>query len=257
MSKGVLSDLKLQAEPDVDLKPVQASEMPEERGEYKSYQPGHFVLRLPTDVSALYVKETKKIYGEDGKPAKDAEGKELTKDRIAMAFDEKDVLEIVNSEHGQYNGEALNTRISGAERARGKDGPKLSAIQYLLRALGDVVIPPPTDFAGTVKAITQHAGKVFEADWEWSGRCRGDKQAYYLDPETKVPYPGVDPANNAPILGCGEGSVYQSKWPTHTETREINGEQVTVKVYDDRTTCPECQALIYPFGALVRFTAHK
>lgn len=255
MSKGNLTSLGLREEPKLD--PVKAEEMPEERGQRKSYQPGHFLLRLPSDLSSVWTKVEKKQYDAEGNVIKGEDGKPLTNDRIAAVFDDKDILEIVNSPHGRYNGEYLECRISGSERARGKDGPKLSALQYLIRGLegGVGVIPSPTDFQGTGQALQKHAGKLFEADWEISGRCNADRQAYFIDPDTGSMYPGVDPNTQQEIPGCGEGAVYQSKWPTHAETIKIGDTEKTITVYDDYALCPECSAVLYPFGELVRFKA--
>lgn len=259
-TKGSLTDLNLKAEPEVELQAVKAEDMPEERGAQRILlQPQHLVLRLPADLSKVWTAKEKGIYDAEGNQVLGADAKPLTKPRIAAVFDDKDILEIVNSANGLSNGENLECQISGIERRRGKDGPLLSALQYLLRGLGELILPPPTDFEGTTKALAKHAGKLFEADWEWSARCQSDRQAYFVNEETGALYPGVDTATDPPteIKGCGEGKVYQSKWPTHKEEIELGGKVTLVTVYEPRAKCPDCFAVVYPFGELVRFAAHQ
>jgi hypothetical protein len=116
-----------------------------------------------------------------------------------------------------------------------------------------LIVPSPTAFAETVHALSKHAGKVFEADWEWTARCNDGRQAYFINPEDGTQYPGTD--NGQEVPGCGKGVVYQSKWPTHRQEIEQAGQVKTITVYNDWALCPECSAVLYPFGELVRFKA--
>lgn len=258
-TKGSLTDLQLAREQEADLAAIQADQVPEEMGARRTYQPGHYVLQLPMDLSRIYVKNAVTIYdetvqvqkGEKRPPKLGPDNKPLTKDRITAVFDDQDILTIIQSPYGQYNGDPLHCRISGVERKRGKDGPQLSALQYLLRALGETVLPASADFEKLGAALKKYAGKKFEADWEWTGRCNPERQAYFVNEADGTLYPGVDPQTQAEIPGCGGDAIYQSKWPTKRE--EVEG--LMRVVYLDRAICSKCSAVINPFGELVRFKA--
>lgn len=127
-------------------------------------QPGPFRFKLPMDLSAIYDVFDSPTLGQ----------------RIKVIFDRDHPLLIVQSVGGKYNQQPFQTRLTNAERARGKDKSVVASdFDYLLRALG--VKAKPTSNRGYIEALKPHGGKEFGADLRYSWRCSTDRDIRVKD----------------------------------------------------------------------------
>src|SRR5262245_43187661 len=129
-------------------------------------QPGAFRFKLPTDLTAIW-----EVFDvPEKKPPT----------RVRAVFDRDHPLLIVQSPQNKYNGEPFETRISNAERARGKDKAVVASdMDYVFRALG--VKEKPADNAGYVRLMQQQGGKEFGADLRYSWKCGVDRNIRVRD----------------------------------------------------------------------------
>lgn len=142
--------------------------------------------------------------------------------------------------------DTFDTRISNAERNRGKDRGMASDMDYLLQAT-KVVSTKPTTNQGYGEALVKAAGKEFGADIEFSWYCNTKKpirvedeggQAITLDGEE----------GREKQLGCGKRYYQKDVDRLPAEEGETAGK------YPTRISC-ECGALLYANENLVRFRA--
>lgn len=127
-------------------------------------QPGPFRFKLPMDLSAVYDVFDAPNLGQ----------------RVRVVFDREHPLLIVQSLGGKYNGQPFQTRISNAERARGKDKSVVASDwDYLLRALG--VKQKPANNRAYIAALQTNGGKEFGADLRYSWRCSTDRDIRVKD----------------------------------------------------------------------------
>ena len=173
--------------------------LPEFGGWEPPPQPGPFRFKLPTDLSSLY----------DVFAARNGIG-----ERIKLIFDREHPLLIVQSLGGKYNGQPFQTRLTNAERSRGKDRSVASDWDYLLRAFGDKVKPKTN--VEYIAMLKKHAGKEFGADLRYSWRCGDDRDIRVRDSEGNVQ---VQEGHK----GCGEGFYAEDvpKNPDGTTPYEI------------------------------------
>jgi hypothetical protein len=83
-------------------------------------------------------------------------------------------------------GDAFSTRISNAERKRGKgdDAPMASDMDYMLAVLQPKGTPLPTSNRGYLEAYAKVVPEAeFGADIEWNWRCDPKKAARVPDPD--------------------------------------------------------------------------
>ncbi len=195
-------------------------QLPDQPGRYvPPPQPGSYVFRLPEDMRAIWEPFDAASLGGAR--------------RVWAVFDDEHPLTIVQSPDGTRDGETFRQRISNAERARGRDGVKVSDMTYLLRALGEDTSTLRTnqDF---VRALLKHAGETFKADIEYSANCNENRNIYVQTEEG-----GFEELDQK---GCGK-RYYQRDF----DKLKQGG------VYPDRITCEGCGASLRAFPNLTRF----
>lgn len=180
-----LNDLGLKEEalPEGDL-----TDLPEYGSFTPPPQPGTYRFQLPRDLSNLFDMVDVTI---DDKPAQ----------RIKMIFDKDHPLMIVSSANGKHVGEPFETRLSNVERQRGKkggDGPRVSDLDYLLKALGETSRPGSNTAMG--RKLQTFGGKEFSGDIEYSWVCN-DKKNIRTKRDPNDPNSPTDEVQNQP--GCG------------------------------------------------------
>lgn len=127
-------------------------------------QPGPFRFKLPGDLSAIYDVFDSATLGQ----------------RVKVIFDRDSPLLIVQSPGGKYNNQPFQTRLTNAERARGKDKSVVASdFDYLLRALG--IKQKPGSNRGYIEALKPCGGKEFGADLRYSWRCSQDRDIRVKD----------------------------------------------------------------------------
>lgn len=140
--------------------------IPEQMGSFQEPpQPGSFRFKIPAKIDDIW--ETFDVANVKN-PGK----------RLAAVFDEGHPLTIIQSPGGKYDGLPFTTRITNAERKRGKKddttAPEVSDMDYLFRDAFGITAKPATNVA-YAQEFTKHAGAEFGADVEWSWRCRPDQ----------------------------------------------------------------------------------
>jgi hypothetical protein len=175
MGKG-LNDLDLKDEklPTQDL-----DHLPEFGGWAPPPQPGAYRLKLP-DMTKIY-----EVFDVNGKGQ-----------RVRLVFDRDTPLIITQSPGGKVNGEPFQTRITNAERPRGRKGEEIEVSDgdYLLKALG--VKERPTSNRQFIELMKQQSGKEFGADITYSWVCSDQRNIRVDNPEG-----GVTEVENQ--KGCG------------------------------------------------------
>lgn len=154
--------------------------------------------------------------------------------RIRAIFDRENPLTIVQSPANKVNGDSFQTRISNAERKRGKDGPEASDMDYVLRALGEKKRPSGNKaMAETFSKVA--AGKEIGADLTYSWVCSADRDIRAYDDQGKTQV--VEGTK-----GCGK------KYYMKDVQRNEQGE------YPYELQC-ECGAVVRAFANLENFRA--
>lgn len=155
-------------------------------------QPGPFRFKLP-DMSSVFETFDSPTLGQ----------------RIRVIFDRDHPLLITQSLGNAYNGEPFETRLSNAERARGKDKAVVASdVDYLLRALQ--VKQKPKSNREYVTTLQQQSNKEFGADLRYSWKCSADRnmRVFKTDPQTGL-RAGTEETQQK---GCGN-SYYQEDVP--------------------------------------------
>lgn len=151
--------------------------------------------------------------------------------RITAIFDQDAPLVVTQATNGHV-GDPFTTRISNAERPRGKDKINVSDMDYLLKALGHKGKPKTNgEYA---QALMSYAGKEFSAQVEWQWSCNPKKNIYVDDGQG-----GSVEVPDKP--GCG-ARYYQG--------RDV--QKAADGSYPERITCgnPECNASVRAFPQL-------
>lgn len=155
-------------------------------------QPGPFRFKLP-DLSA---------------PIYDLFDAPNLGQRVKIIFDRDHPLLITQSVGAKYNGQPFQTRLTNAERARGKDKSVVASDwDYLLRAL-KITVKPDSNKAYIV-ALRPNTGKEFGADLRYSWRCSQDRDIRVRDAQG-----AIQTAENH--KGCGE-AYYQEDVPKNAD----------------------------------------
>lgn len=211
------------------------ADLPEQLGAFADPpQPGTYRVRFP---SAGAIGESWDVFDvEKPQPGQ----------RIVAKLQGDAALLIVQSPGGKYNGEPLETRISNAERKRGKDADRLASdMDYALQA---------TKFAGKKPAFGANrvyadaflsvANKEVKVDWEFTYYCNPKRPARMIDENNGVIV--CDGAEGRPDQkGCG-ARYYQKDVPKQPNDA---GEMMQPVVIE----CGACQAQIRAFGQIARF----
>lgn len=180
-------------------------------------QPGSYRFKTPSDFSQLF----DLVDSQKGQ-------------RIKIVFDQEHPLLIVQATNTQYLNEPFQTRLSNVERQRGKDGPEVSDLDYLLRAFGETSRPKSNkEYA---QKLVGHAGKEFSADITYSWGCSDEREIYVKDAM------GANQKVEGQ-MGCGR-KYYQGK----------NVAKLADGTFPYEITC-ECGASIRAFANLDRIRA--
>lgn len=196
--------------------------------------PGTYRFKLPTKLDDIW------------EPFEKTTGKNPGQ-RIAAVLDESHPLTIIQSPKGEKNGEPFQTRISNAERKRGRaddaTAPEVSDMDYLFKDAFSLAAKPPTNVAYATEFM-KHGGQEFTADIEWSWYCN-DKKDIRVDSGTGTGATTVVEGQK----GCGQ-RYYQKdidKVPSNPDDPN------SPKVFPLKITCGQCAATLRAFPNLVRF----
>jgi hypothetical protein len=164
--------------------------------------------------------------------------------RIVAKLQDSAALTIIQSPAGRYNGETLDTRISNAERKRGK-GPELASdMDYVLQVTKFPGKKPKFgDNRGYAEAFLHAAGKEIGIDWEYSWYCNPKKPVRIDDPNNGIQVMDGEEGRQK-LLGCGT-RYYMKDVPKEPNEK---GEMI----YPIRIQC-QCGALVRAFGQIARF----
>lgn len=225
-----LSDLELKN--DILDTPDQLDNLPEQFGTFQPPpQPGSFRVRFPQPgplSEAFEVMDTKR--GQ----------------RIYVNLRDDAALFIEQSPGGRYDKETMSTRISNAERKRGKSEDSLASdLDYLLQV---TKYPGPRpkfgDNRAAADAFLATAGKSFGIDWEYQYSCNENKPIRVDDPQNGTLV--LDGKDGRPEQkGCGK-RYYQ------TNVDKIPNDKTGTMEYPQEITC-ECGAVLRAFGQIARF----
>jgi hypothetical protein len=188
-----LNDLGLQAE-QLPTAGQELADLPEFGGFRIPPQHGAFRFKLPADLSTVW----EPVDTPNLKPPQ----------RVRAVFDRDHPLVIVQSPQNKYNGDPFETRISNAERPRGKDKSVIASdMDYLLRALG--VKAKPGNNPAYVQVMQQQKAKEFSADLRYSWKCSADRNIRVRDQQGAV-------QEVEGTKGCGT-SYYQEDVPKNPD----------------------------------------
>lgn len=226
-----LSDLKIENE---NLGGAGTFEdLPEQLGGFKDPpQPGPYRVRFP---SAGVLGEA---WGKLEKTEKRGE-------RIVAILQNDAAFTIVQSPGGTLNGDVLETRISNAERKRGKGEQLASDMDYAL-LVTEYKGPKPAfgDNAGYAQAFLSVAGKEIGIDWELSWFCNPNKPARMDDGNNGVVV--CDGKDGRPDQkGCGERYYLKDVQKSPDEKGNM--------VYPTEMECGACKAVLRAYGQIARF----
>lgn len=202
-------------------------------------QPGTYRFKFPTKLDDLW-----EVFDHpNGQPP----GK-----RIRANFDDSHPLLIIQSPGGEKDGEPFTTRISNAERPRGKKTdpvrPNVSDMDYVLRDVFAQTAKPKDREGriGTNPAYAQTfmqlaAGQEMTADVEWNWFCNPKKNIYVSNGQG-----GFQEVQGQ--VGCNT-TYYQGdvdKIPSNPDDPN------SPKVFPERVGC-QCGASVRAFANLTRF----
>ncbi len=156
---GILDDEALIEIPD---------DIPEESSGYVPLvQPGKYVLRLPSDLSAIWT-------------AFDARDKGK---RVSAGFIKDNPLTVEEDEqYGLFKKSPVTTFINNVEYPRGREGVLVSDMFYLIRALEANLPEDERSLLKTnkdyVTALQKYEGKLFKATIAWTAYCNPSKNIW-------------------------------------------------------------------------------
>lgn len=229
MSK--LSELQLKE--DQQIAGGDWADLPEQLGSFADPpQPGHYRVRFP---SAGAIGESWDVID----VTKPAPGQ-----RIVSKLQGDAALVIVHAANQKYINEPLETRISNAERKRGKDETKLASdMDYALIAT-KYTGPRPQGNRAYAEAFLTVANKEIKVDWEYSWYCNPNKPARINDGQ-----------NGVVVCDGQEGRPDQKGCGTRYYQKDIDkqpDEKTGEMVYPVTIQC-QCGASVRAFGQISRF----
>lgn len=152
--------------------------LPEQIGSRKrALQPGPYRFKFPVKAAISESFDTFETTI-NGKPAI----------RVVAILRDAAALTIIQAPTKQQDrvGETFGTRISNAERKRGKgdDAPTASDMDYVLAVVSEKGAARPSTNRAYLEAFEAKCPeKEFGADVEWNWRCQADKPARVPDPD--------------------------------------------------------------------------
>ena len=180
-----LSELTLKA----DTIPGDFDTLPEQLGVFTDPpQPGSYRFKMPSQ-GAL-----EECWGD---PFDNKEGQQ----RIAALHRDGAELTITQSPNGRYNGDLFDTRVTNAERKRGKGEEKASDMDYILLACKHPGRKPQNnkEYALAYQGL---GSKEFGGDIEWSWFCNENKPIRVADEQNgSIVCDGLEGRPDA--KGCG------------------------------------------------------
>lgn len=226
-----ISDLKLVNEQVGEA--LDYASMPDQMGSFTPPpQPGPYRFKFPKDLSGVW-----EVFDHtNGKPPGQ---------RISAQFDDAHPLTIVQSPGGVEDGNPFQTKISNAERKRGKkddaDAPFISDMDYIFRDVWGIMAKPKTNKA-YADEFQKHAGTEFGADVSWSWRCNPKRNVFVSNGQG-----GSTEVEGQP--GCGtayyEKDIKGTEYMVPANPEDPN----SPKVYPLRITC-QCGATVRAFANL-------
>lgn len=213
MGKG-LNELELK---DEKLPEQSLDDLPQFGSFREPPQPGPYRFRLPAVLTKIWEVFDITINGK-------------TEQRVRAQFDGDAPLTIIQAKDQKYLNESFETRVSNAERPRGKDKSVVASdMDYLLRALGEKARPRTNK--AYIETFNKYGGKEFGADISFSWVCSDSREIYVKDAEG---HSVKDPEGRK---GCGK-KYYQRDVP-----KQDNGE------YPVELQC-DCGAVVRAFANL-------
>lgn len=218
--------------------PIDYANLPEQMG--GTYPdppyPGSYRFKLPADLSAVWETFTANSVTTPNKT------------RISAVFDEAHPLTIVQSPGGKENGSPFQTKISNAERKRGRkddaSAPSVSDMDYFNTEVFGIKSKPANNPAYAAEFM-KHGGEEFSADIEWNWSCNPKKDIFTEDGTGRT-------SEVVGTKGCGnryyQKDIRDNGMLVLSNPEDPNSE----KVYPLRITC-SCGANIRAFPNLVRF----
>jgi len=197
-------------------------------------QPGRYEFRLPENLAEAWARVDALI---GDRPV----------ERVQIQFDSEHPLVISwDPRSSDLVGQRMDNRISNVERKRGKDGPLVSDMFYLLRDGLGAQLRPTMKNSEWIAALNQYAGRFFGGDVELQASCN-----------PKAPIRGTD---NQPVEGthgCGQryynadipriDGIYQVRFTCggQIEERDFQAGGVLVK--------RQCGSILRAFPQIARF----
>lgn len=215
-----LSELELKDEP---LPAGSLEDMPEFGGFSAPPQPGPYRFRLPSDLTKVW-----DVFDVTSKGQ-----------RVKMVFDRDNPLLIIQSFDGKSNGDTFQTRLSNMERKRGKDGPELSDLDYLLKALEPTRTDRPKSNKAYIESLKGHGGKEFAGDISYNYSCNEQKKIRA--------YVG-EQLQELDKMGCGWRYYTGTGTPNPAKKTGYVGKQAD-GTYPTEVTC-QCGAVLRAFANL-------
>lgn len=227
-----LSDLGLS--PEAVGETLDYGSMPDQLGSYTPLiQPATYRFRLPKDLSGVWDKFE---HTNTNKPGT----------RIRAVFDDNNPLIIVQSPGGEHDGEPFTTRISNAERKRGKkddtNAPYISDMDYINRDVWDLPGKPGNGSnIAYLQEFSKHGGTEFSAEVTWNWFCNPNKDIY------------ADNGQGALQQVTGQKGCGTSYYQRDVEKVRANPEDPNSPlVFPERITC-QCGANVRAFANLGNF----
>lgn len=187
-------------------------------------QPGHYRFKLPGNLTKVF------------EPVDSQKGQ-----RIRVIFDKDAPLTILQAKDPKVVGDTFQTRLTNVERKRGKDGPEVSDLDYLLKACGEKT--RPTSNKAYAEALMRQVNKEFGAEITYSWQCSKDRNIRVYNADGKI-----EEVENHP--GC-ERKFYQAdktNKPEQKIDRQADG------TYPYEISCP-CGGVVRAFANLDQIKA--
>lgn len=190
-------------------------------------QPGVYEFETPSDMNIPWDTIEK-----EGQPT-----------RVQVQFDENHPLKIVAGTDAARVGEPYTTRVSNVPRERtfGGEKVKINDLQYLLKKLGEKVLPKTN--REYLLALQKYGGRRFRSavSVSWSCNPNRDIRMWIPDPADPTGQKG-ERKEVAGQKGCGTRCYPDGK--TNGVPKGPDGK------YPEEIICPKCHALLRGFSNL-------